>query len=213
MAGIDHGWETRSATPALPGIDWHRQQLQRAFLRLMDRQVLGGKVLDIRCGSGELALELASRGLDVTGVDTDESAITRARTSACARRLNIQYHAADLSWRVAPLVGPFHVVLDTGLFHLLSERRRISLRSTLESFLVEGGRLYLLAAAIPGSPGPCRPMKWPELNSLFSRGWDVEAIENEVYELPETRVPANLVTIRRGQPDSRGPRLNRGAAR
>ena len=49
-------------------------------------------VLDAGCGTGRVALELARRGVEVVGVDLDESMI------ATARRL-----APDLSWTLADM--------------------------------------------------------------------------------------------------------------
>lgn len=41
----------------------------------------GSRVLEIGCGPGHLAIELASRGLDVTGLDLDPDMIERARAN------------------------------------------------------------------------------------------------------------------------------------
>jgi 2-polyprenyl-3-methyl-5-hydroxy-6-metoxy-1,4-benzoquinol methylase len=65
-------------------------------------------VLDAGCGTGRVARELARRGIDVVGVDMDESMITTAR------RL-----APDLTWLVRDLTGfdlgrAFDVVLLAG---------------------------------------------------------------------------------------------------
>ncbi len=55
-------------------------------------------VLDAGCGTGRVAIELARRGIDVVGVDADESMI------ATARRL-----APGLTWVIADLT---HLSLD-----------------------------------------------------------------------------------------------------
>lgn len=50
----------------------------------------GGRVLEVGCGPGHLSVELANRGLDVTGVDLDPAMIERARVNA--RRRGDGYH-------------------------------------------------------------------------------------------------------------------------
>jgi SAM-dependent methyltransferase len=51
-------------------------------------------ILDVACGSGRIAIPLAERGYDITGVDTDAAAIEQARrrapTSAQFRQLDMR---------------------------------------------------------------------------------------------------------------------------
>ncbi|MEV7171052.1 methyltransferase domain-containing protein [Streptomyces sp. NPDC093224] len=54
-----------------------------------------GKALDLGCGAGGNALALAGRGWRVTGVDIAPRAIASARTSACARGLELELLVAD----------------------------------------------------------------------------------------------------------------------
>ena len=62
----------------------------------------GARVLDVPCGDGRLALELASRGGVVTGVDISEEFLEAARRGAAERGLAIEWRKAemrDLPWR------------------------------------------------------------------------------------------------------------------
>jgi SAM-dependent methyltransferase len=52
-----------------------------------------GSVLDAGCGTGRVAIELANRGIDVVGVDLDESMLAGARAKA-----------PDLTWVAADLL-------------------------------------------------------------------------------------------------------------
>ena len=57
--------------------------LGRAWRRLIDRAVAsGGPVLELGCGEGGLALELARRGVEVLGLDLSPARIARARIEA-----------------------------------------------------------------------------------------------------------------------------------
>ena len=53
----------------------------------------GARVLDAGCGTGRVGIELARRGFDVVGVDSDASMLQVAREAA-----------PDLDWRLADLV-------------------------------------------------------------------------------------------------------------
>src|SRR5262245_54244381 len=55
----------------------------------------GDRVLDVGCGTGSLSRAAAARGAVVTGVDISGPMIERARTSAAAEGLDIEFVAAD----------------------------------------------------------------------------------------------------------------------
>jgi ubiquinone/menaquinone biosynthesis C-methylase UbiE len=55
----------------------------------------GGKLLDVACGSGQLALMAAKDGMHVTGVDIAGNLIERARARAKAAKLEIRFEEAD----------------------------------------------------------------------------------------------------------------------
>jgi len=53
------------------------------------------KILDIGCGTGRHAIELAKRGYNVTGIDLSESMIEKAREKARASGLDVNLQVAD----------------------------------------------------------------------------------------------------------------------
>lgn len=55
----------------------------------------GSRLLDVGCGSGQLALMAAKDGLDVTGVDIASNLIERARARAQAEGLRVRFEEAD----------------------------------------------------------------------------------------------------------------------
>lgn len=55
----------------------------------------GSRLLDVGCGSGQLALVAAAEGVRVTGVDISEPLIERARSRAAAMRLSAAFRVAD----------------------------------------------------------------------------------------------------------------------
>jgi 2-polyprenyl-3-methyl-5-hydroxy-6-metoxy-1,4-benzoquinol methylase len=65
-------------------------------------------VLDAGCGTGRVAIELAGHGIDVLGVDVDESMIDEARR----RGPGLEWHRADLA--TLALGRRFDVVLLAG---------------------------------------------------------------------------------------------------
>ncbi|HKF43584.1 MAG TPA: methyltransferase domain-containing protein [Thermoanaerobaculia bacterium] len=62
----------------------------------------GARLLDVPCGDGRLAIELARRGYRLTGVDISEEFLAAARDASSREGLEIEWRRADmrdLPWR------------------------------------------------------------------------------------------------------------------
>ena len=75
----------------------------------------GGPVLDLGCGTGRVALDLAARGFDVTGIDSDSELIEALHTRARERELQVEAAVADarsfdLGSAFALVISPMQVV-------------------------------------------------------------------------------------------------------
>ncbi len=66
------------------------------FLTGALRAPAGARILDVPCGLGRHALELARRGYRVTGVDISEESLAAARASAAAEGLAIEWVHGDM---------------------------------------------------------------------------------------------------------------------
>src|SRR5512134_3974482 len=53
------------------------------------------RILDIGCGTGRHAIELARRGYTVVGVDLSESMLNKARAKAQANGVTVDFRQAD----------------------------------------------------------------------------------------------------------------------
>lgn len=67
---------------------------KEAVFRLLEPRS-GLTLLDMGCGTGNYAVELAVRGLSVTGVDVSPAMLERAREKARARGLAVSWQRAD----------------------------------------------------------------------------------------------------------------------
>ena len=77
------------------GPPWDIGGPQPALAALLDAGVRGPKVLDVGCGTGDLAIALARRGHDVTAVDISRVAIDAARAKATAEGLAVRFEVQD----------------------------------------------------------------------------------------------------------------------
>ena len=107
----------------------------------------GTAVLDAGCGTGRVAIELAKRGVEVTGVDADAEMLAAARVKAP----EIHWREADLSNPEGLPTGPFDLVLLAGNVMIFVEPGTENLVLTnLTSRLVPGGLLIAGFSVRPG---------------------------------------------------------------
>lgn len=182
---------------------WEIGAAQPAMMALLDEHPPAGPVLDVGCGSGDLAVAVAQRGLQTLGIDVVEAAIEQARAKAeaqppdVARRLEFQ--VAD-ALRPALLQRQFGAVVDSGFFHLFEQDQRDRLAEELAASLVPGGRYYLLAFAtefdIPNTP---RKVSEDELRARFTgeNGWRILTVRPAQFESRIAPVPAVAACIER----------------
>jgi SAM-dependent methyltransferase len=76
---------------------------------------VAGPLLDLGCGTGRVALDLARRGFDVTGLDADADLVAELAARARRRGLGLEAVAADartfdLARRFALVIAPMQVV-------------------------------------------------------------------------------------------------------
>jgi len=152
---------------------------QPAMSALFDEYPPMDPVLDVGCGSGDLAISLAQRGLRVTGIDFVEAAIAQAGEKAGALPPEV---AHLLDFRLADALQPsllkrrFGAVLDSGFLHLLDPVQSDRFIDDLALALLPGGRYYLLAFAIEFSmPNLPRQVTAEELRARFTseKGWHI----------------------------------------
>jgi cyclopropane fatty-acyl-phospholipid synthase-like methyltransferase len=187
---------------------WDIGEAQPALLALLTAYPPEDPVLDVGCGTGDLAIALARRGLSVLGVDFVGAAIAEAEARAAAlspevrRRLAFRVADALQPSAVAPSAcgPPFGAVVDSGFLHLFEEAERDRFAADLARALRPGGRYYLLAFAVtyPGAHMP-RAVDEGELRRRFSpaAGWRVLHCAPTTFASRVAAVPALAACVER----------------
>ncbi len=160
---------------------WDIGRPQPEFVSLEEAGAIAGSVLDVGCGTGENALYLAGRGHDVWGVDAAPSAIELARKKAQERGLAATFLVQD-ALHLHELGRTFDTVIDSGLFHALSDPERPLYVRSLSGVLRPGGAYFMLAFSElePGGFGP-RRVAQQEIRAAFSDGWRIDGIRAAVF--------------------------------
>lgn len=111
------------------------------FLAKSLRLAPGRRVLDVPCGDGRLALELASRGCRVTGVDISPEFLAAARASARERGLDVEWRQSDM--RDLPWHGEFDAACCAGSsFGFFDDCGNAAFLEAVSQTLAAGGRFF-----------------------------------------------------------------------
>jgi len=174
---------------------WDIGKPQRPFIDAANQ--IGGSLLDAGCGTGDTALFLADRGHRVTGIDFLEEPIRRARSKAAERKSTVTFLVKD-ALTLKDWDERFDTVIDSGLFHVFSDKDREKYVAGLATVLMPGGKLFLMCFSNeePGDQGPRRISK-DELRNAFAAGWQIESIEPTRFE---TRPDLTDFTFSEGGP-------------
>jgi SAM-dependent methyltransferase len=133
----------------------------RRISALFEREERGrepphGKALDLGCGSGIWAVELARRGWEGTGVDVIPKALRRARERAARAGVELRFVQGDVTNLRATDVGSgFRLLLDFFLFHDgLTDEQRTAMGREVTAIAAPGATLLTTAWA-PGADARC----------------------------------------------------------
>jgi len=102
----------------------------------------GAEILDCPCGHGRIANALAERGFRITGIDSSDFFLERARADADARGVEVEYTQGDM--RSLPWHDRFDALVNwfTSFGYFSDPQNKAVLRE-FHSALKPGGRLIL----------------------------------------------------------------------
>jgi SAM-dependent methyltransferase len=144
MTDYDEAYRTGTAP-------WEIGRIQPALAGLLENGIRGPKVLDLGCGTGELAVILATRGYHVTGIDISPVAIAKARSKAAG--LTARFDVQDATKLDLPN-APFDTIIDCGLLHNLHRHGGLDdYLAQLPALAEPGAFLYVLAISADAGQG------------------------------------------------------------
>jgi SAM-dependent methyltransferase len=183
---------------------WDIGMAQPAMSALLREFPPQDPILDVGCGSGDLAIHLAQLGHKVTGIDFVDAAIAHAQQKAQSLSADV---ARLLDFQVADALKPlllksqFGSIVDSGFYHLFDPDQCDRYVDELALTLVPGGRYYLHAFDIEFSmPNLPRKISMDEVRERFTteRGWKILQLRStEFLSRVAPPVPAMIACIER----------------
>jgi len=156
----------------------------------------GAKILDVPCGNGRIALELAARGFNLTGVDLAAEFIGEAKTKSAERGLKIDWHNRDM--RDLPWTTEFDGSFCFGnSFGYLDDVGNANFLKAVARALKPGARFVLDAPAIAECLLPAfEDRRWFEIGGITF-------LSNSRYDHEQGRTFTEYSFIRDGKVDKR----------
>ena len=123
--------------------------LETETLDLLEDLAQGGPVLELGIGTGRVALPLADRGLDVTGIDASQEMLDKLRGKPGAEKVRLTLGSfADFPDELAAeRYNLIYIVFNT-LFGLLTQEAQVSCFKAVAAHLNDEGR-FLIEAFVP----------------------------------------------------------------
>jgi ubiquinone/menaquinone biosynthesis C-methylase UbiE len=163
---------------------WDIGRPQPAFEALVnDGEIRPGRALDVGCGTGENAILLAKSGCTVTGIDLALDAISLAKAKAAERHVAAIFvagNALELDRHFGE--GAFDTVIDSGLFHVLTDEERPVYVRQVQRVLKPGGRYFMMCFSDkePAGYGPRRVSR-REIEASFAPPFRIDYIKDALF--------------------------------
>jgi SAM-dependent methyltransferase len=128
----------------------------------------GGRILDLCCGPGRHALELARRGFSVTGVDRYRPYLDSARSAANTEGLDIEFVECDMREfvRAEALDGAINLFTSFGYFEDSADDHRVA--ENLCASLKPGARLVIDVMGKEILVRWFQPRSWSEVDGVLA---------------------------------------------
>ena len=146
----------------------------------------GLSVLDIGCGEGKDAVYMASQGCNVTAFDITESGISKARSLAKERNVNIDAFVADINDFY--LDKQFDIIYSTGTVQYLFDENINTFFEKINRMTKQGGIVYF--NVFVNKPFLELPPDWDKEEKMWETGdlfkyfgdWKILKINEVIFE-------------------------------
>jgi ubiquinone/menaquinone biosynthesis C-methylase UbiE len=191
-------WNNLYNTQNVKTMPWYNENLDSDLEEELERgKISKGRILDLGSGPATQAIQLAKRGLEVTGSDVSEAAIRRARELYVHKDKD-----KEINFTVDNILNSklkdkmFNYVFDRGCFHVLPIDKRPVYIKEIKRILDDNGRLFLKCFSIkePRQEGPYK-FSEIEIRQLFGNEFVIISVKDTVYQGTLDPLPRALFVV------------------
>jgi SAM-dependent methyltransferase len=203
--------ERLKATWMAGDYDYFSRFIEQSAVEFLDRLPIrpGQSLLDVACGSGQLALIAARRGLNVTGVDIASNSIQAARKRAVLDRLSVQFDEGDAE--ALPYLDSSFDVTATIFGAMFAPRPELVASELLRVTRSGGviamgnwnaggfiGKMFKVISKFIAPPGMPSPLLWGDeqtVRNRFGSGVADLRLTKVIYTFQYPFAPAQVVEL------------------
>jgi SAM-dependent methyltransferase len=191
-------WNNLYNTQNVETMPWYNENLDPDLEEELERgKIFKGRILDLGTGPATQAIQLAKRGLEVTGSDVSEAAIKRAKDfyGYNNKDIKISFTVDDiLNSKLKDKV--FDYVFNRGCFHVLPIGNRSVYIKEIKRILDDDGTLFLKCFSIkePRQEGPYK-FSETEISQLFGNEFVIISVKDTVYQGTLNPLPRALFVV------------------
>jgi ubiquinone/menaquinone biosynthesis C-methylase UbiE len=178
-------WNNLYSSQNVETMPWYNENLDSDLQEELERRKISkGRILDLGTGPATQAVQLAKRGLQVTGSDVSEAAINRARKVYVHNNKD-----KEICFIVDDILNSkikdksFDYVFDRGCFHILPIQKRPVYIKEINRILDNRGILFLKCFSVkePRQEGPYK-FSEDEIKQLFGNDFVIISVKDTVYQ-------------------------------
>ncbi|WP_232376598.1 class I SAM-dependent methyltransferase [Amycolatopsis aidingensis] len=170
-------------------VPWDIGEPQAAVVGLLAEGRIHGEVLDAGCGLGNNAIAIAAQGYPVTAVDGAATALEQARQRAAEHEVEIRFVQSDATRLTELDAERFDTVLDSALYHCLTDEQQRQYAAALHRVAKPGADLHLFCFADVERPGIAlpQPISQENLRTNLGEHWNIVDIQLTRYATAMTK--------------------------